>query len=449
MSIFQKLKGIKKIQSMEWISSLRNMMVGINYLIIMFYASTNLLATRFLIDQNKSYLFLSRVSHIPRDPVFVFFVCLFSYALLAALILSRSVTEISGKTTNIASIAVEIVLAFTIIYQLNMAYSGLFLLVFSDCLFHLRREKTSVTYTLMGILVALYFFSNYYVFSFFFSITDPMAYFNILDHQISGFLILIKNVLETLNLLGFVAYLSLYISHQTIENENIAQELNMINQVNRELKNYAAITERIGENNERKRLAREIHDTLGHALTGIAAGVDATLIIIDKSPEMAKKQLQLVSQVVREGIGDVRNSLEKLRPGALEQAGLKGALQKMILEFTQLSEGLQINLDYDIEGVNFDVAKEDALFRVVQESITNSIRHGAASIISIHFYVEKQNLMLKIDDNGFGASNIQPGYGLTQMKERIAAIHGSICFDGSDGFITVIQVPLQRGELDD
>ncbi len=443
------LHKLKKVQSMEWISSLRNLMVGINYLIVMFYAGTNLLTTRFLIDQNKSYLFLSRVSHIPRDPVFVFFSCLFLYGLLAALILSRSVTEISGKTTNITSIALEIVLAFIIIYQLNMAYSGLFLLVFSDCLFHLRREKVSVTYTLMGILVALYFFSNYYVFSFFFSITDPMAYFDILDHQISGFLVLIKNVLETLNLLGFVAYLSLYISHQTIENENISQELNMINQVNRELKNYAAITERIGENNERKRLAREIHDTLGHALTGIAAGVDATLIIIDKSPEMAKKQLQLVSQVVREGIGDVRNSLEKLRPGALEQAGLKGALQKMILEFTQLSEGLQIDLNYDMDGVNFDVAKEDALFRVVQESITNSIRHGAASWISIHFYIEDDNLMLKIEDNGFGASNIQPGYGLTQMRERIAAIHGSIRFDGSNGFITFIQVPLQRGELDD
>ena len=177
--------------------------------------------------------------------------------------------------------------------------------------------------------------------------------------------------------------------------------------------------------------------------------MDATLIIIDKSPEMAKKQLQLVSQVVREGIGDVRNSLEKLRPGALEQSGLKGALQKMILEFTQLSEGLQIDLDYDMDGVNFDVAKEDALFRVVQESITNSIRHGAASWISIHFYIENDNLMLKIEDNGFGASIIQPGYGLTQMKERIAAIHGSIRFDGSDGFITFIQVPLQRGEMDD
>ncbi|WP_283651319.1 sensor histidine kinase [Ileibacterium valens] len=100
---------------------------------------------------------------------------------------------------------------------------------------------------------------------------------------------------------------------------------------------------------------------------------------------MLKKQLHLVSQVVREGISDVRNSLNKLRPGALEQAGLKGALQKMITEFIGLSDDLQIDLNYEVENIDFEVAKEDALFRVVQESITNSIRHGAANHIQIHF----------------------------------------------------------------
>ncbi len=440
---------MKKLTSMKLISGLRNLMVALNYLIVMYYASVILLATRFLISEQKSYAFLGRIDHIPKNPEMVFFWCLFMYALLAALILSRSVTEISGKTANMTSIFLEIVLAFGIIYQLNMAYSGLFLLVFSDCLFHMRREKNRITFTLMGVLVALYFVSNYYVISFFIPMCDPLAYFNTFDSHVSSFLIMTKNILETVNLLGFVAYLSLYIAHQMAENENISQELNMINQVNQELKNYAAITERIGENNERKRLAREIHDTLGHALTGIAAGVDATLIIIDKSPEVAKKQLTLVSQVVREGISDVRNSLEKLRPGALDQVGLKGALQKMITEFTGLSSSLVIDLNYEVDQADFEVAKEDALFRVVQESITNSIRHGAATHIYIHFFIEDSFLLITIEDNGFGAHSIKPGYGLIQMKERIAAIHGTIAFDGSDGFLTRIRIPLQEGEFHD
>ena len=74
------------------------------------------------------------------------------------------------------------------------------------------------------------------------------------------------------------------------------------------------LPKKIGENNERKRLAREIHDTLGHALTGIAAGVDACIAMIDQNPKATKAQLQVISKVVRQGIKDVRNSLNKLRP---------------------------------------------------------------------------------------------------------------------------------------
>lgn len=157
---------MSRIAGMRMISSLRNLMVGLNYLIVMFYASVSLLATRFIVDHQKSSLFLSQADHIPRNPVSVFFSCLFLFAVLAALILSRSVSEISEKTTNLTSIVLEIIIGFMIVYQLNMAYSGLYLLVFSDCLFHMRREKNSTSYSVLGILVCLYFLSNYYVVSF-------------------------------------------------------------------------------------------------------------------------------------------------------------------------------------------------------------------------------------------------------------------------------------------
>lgn len=149
---------------------------------------------------------------------------------------------------------------------------------------------------------------------------------------------------------------------------------------------------------------------------------------------------------MREGINDVRNSLNKLRPGALENTGLKGALQKMISEFVGLSKDLSIDLDYEADQVNFEVAKEDALFRVIQESLTNSIRHGLASHVYIRLYIEDNALHILIEDNGQGCLPIQPGYGLTQMKERIAALHGAVQFDGSDGFTTSIVVPMQTGE---
>lgn len=435
-----------KILTSWGIALLRNTIVGLNYCIVMFYASFFLLTSSYLTEYDKSAVFLAQASHIPKNPVHVFFTCLFLFAMLSVIILSRPVMQISGRKENYLVLVAAILISVIITWELNFAYSGLYLMIFADCLFHLRRENNKASYAIMLVLISLYFLSNYYIISRFIPTTNPQAYFTVLEENWRVSMSLVCNLMEILNIVLFMLYLSLFFSHQIIENQNISEELNMINQVNQELKNYAAITERIGENNERKRLAREIHDTLGHALTGIAAGIDACLIVIDKKPDLAKKQLQIVSQVVREGIGDVRNSLNKLRPGALEDKGLEGAIRRMIEEFTSLSEGLQIEFDYQLKNVDFDVAKEDALFRIIQENMTNSIRHGAASLIQITMFQEDTHLILTVHDNGFGCEKIVPGYGLTQMKERVAAIHGSIEFDGTEGFTTRIQVPLQKGE---
>ena len=84
------------------------------------------------------------------------------------------------------------------------------------------------------------------------------------------------------------------------------------------MKNYAALSSHIAEDRERKRIARDLHDSVGHALTGVIAGVDAAKVLIDLNPEKAKEQLTKVSQVVKQGLEGIRPALNKLRPGALE-----------------------------------------------------------------------------------------------------------------------------------
>ena len=237
----------------------------------------------------------------------------------------------------------------------------------------------------------------------------------------------------------------MYIANQIQENENITKELDMIHQVNKELQDYAAVTEKIGEDKERKRLAREIHDTLGHALTGIAAGIDACLAMIDTHPKETKQQLEVVSKVVRQGIGDVRNSLNKLRPGVLEEQGFRVAIEKMIEEFSSVSD-LSIDFHYQLEKIDFENTKEDILFRIIQESITNALRHGGATHIDIYLYKENQFVLLKIKDNGKGCEKIQYGFGLKQMQERVSIINGEVEYDGTDGFLTIVKIPIQRGE---
>ena len=126
----------------------------------------------------------------------------------------------------------------------------------------------------------------------------------------------------------FIISLLFYIMNVLAENHEVEQELAMVSKVNTELNNYMALSEKIAEDRERKRIAREIHDTLGHALTGISAGLDAVGVLIDINPSRAKEQVKNVSEVVREGIQDVRGSLNRLRPGALEGRTLKDALEK-------------------------------------------------------------------------------------------------------------------------
>lgn len=425
------------------LTSMRTFMILLNMVIVIFYASLILLTTKYIIDNRLARSFLDQISYMPRNPQTVFWWTICLFALLAYVIYHRSEKVIENKKLNIFYSFLEIGICFGIIYLLNMGYNGILLLVFCDCIYHFRDNKYSKW--LLIILVFMYLIFNYDIFSMIVPMTNIQQYFDVYSASMQGVLMMSKTILETLNILLFILFIVMYIADQIQENENITQELSMIHQVNQELKNYAAITEKIGEDKERKRLAREIHDTLGHALTGIAAGIDACIAMIDINPQATKQQLFLVSKVVRQGIGDVRNSLNKLRPGALEEHGFKEAIEKMIEEFSSVSD-LEICLQYDLDKIDFENTKEDILFRIIQESITNALRHGMATHIDVHFYQENQVLFLKIKDNGKGCEEIHYGFGLKQMKERVAIINGEVTFDGHDGFITIVKIPIQRGE---
>lgn len=425
------------------LTSLRHFMVFLNLIIVIFYGSIILLTTKYIVQNGLARDFLDEISYLPHHPVLVFFGTILLFLVLSYIIYHRSEYIIRDKKMNMIYSGVEFIVCAIIIYLLYMGYNGIVLLVFCDCIYHLKDDKYSKW--LLAALIVVYLFSNYDVFSTFVPMTSVQQYMSIYDANMRGMLMISQNILETCNILLFIVFMIVYIANQREENENITKELSMIYQVNKELKNYAAVTEKIGENNERKRLAREIHDTLGHALTGIAAGVDACIAMIEINPAATKQQLHVVSRVVRQGIGDVRNSLNKLRPGALEEHGLKGAIEKMIEEFSNVSD-LVIDLNYCLDNVDFEKTKEDILFRIIQESVTNALRHGGANHIDIDIYQEDNVLYVKIQDNGVGCEEIHYGFGLKQMKERVAIVNGTVEYNGEHGFLTVVKIPMQRGE---
>ena len=425
---------------------IRTFMMSWNFFMITCYAMIFMFSTNYIIANNLSRDFLSSLNYIPEDPGLIFFetLILFSCVIVLMNFFDHRVKEYPFE--NLLFLSIETILGFFIMKSLYFSYNGIIYLIFCDALFRFKENKYVKWLTIP--LSLLLIISNYDFFSTLFPLVNADAYFEVYTSTTRGLLQVGINFLDIINLLFFILFLMIYITNEVQENERMTQELIMVHQVNHELENYAAVSEKIAEDKERKRLAREIHDTLGHALTGIAAGVDACIAMIDINPEATKKQLMVISKVVRQGIVDVRNSLNKLRPGALEQHGFKGAIENMIEEFTSVSD-LTISLDYRLDKVDFENTKEDILFRVIQESVTNAVRHGDATHIDISLYIEDNSLYLKIQDNGQGCEEIHYGFGLKQMKERLGMINGKVAYDGHHGFLTIVTIPLQEGELYD
>lgn len=425
---------------------IRTFMMSWNFFMITCYAMIFMFSTNYIIANNLSRDFLSSLNYIPENPGLIFFetLILFSCVIVLMNFFDHRVKEYPFE--NLLFLSIETILGFFIMKSLYFSYNGIIYLIFCDALFRFKENKYVKWLTIP--LSLLLIISNYDFFNTLFPLVNADAYFEVYTSTTRGLLQVGINFLDIINLLFFILFLMIYIANEVQENERMTQELIMVHQVNHELENYAAVSEKIAEDKERKRLAREIHDTLGHALTGIAAGVDACIAMIDINPQATKKQLMVISKVVRQGIVDVRNSLNKLRPGALEQHGFKGAIENMIEEFTSVSD-LTISLDYRLDKVDFESTKEDILFRVIQESVTNAVRHGDATHIDISLYIEDNNLYLKIQDNGQGCEEIHYGFGLKQMKERLGMINGKVAYDGHHGFLTIVTIPLQEGELYD
>lgn len=423
---------------------IRQAMTALSFLLVLYTAGVMLAGSLHIVESGESSSFLQSIPHAPSSPWMVFWLSFILCSLLSWLILN---TVQGSKSGILLCAGFKTLLACIIIWNVNLSCRPLLLLVFSDVLYTMRGFQARYMVGIGSILTGLYLLFSYEVITPMIPMVSTGAYFSVFEHSTASLLAFGQSLLESATLVLFIAFMCEFLIDLHLEKENIAQELNMMNRVNEDLRHYAQMTEQIAESRERKRLAREIHDTLGHALTGIAAGIDATLVIMDKNPEMAKSQLHLVRQVVSEGIGDVRASLQKLRPGALEQRGLKGALEKMIREFESVT-AMTIDLDYQADSLDVDKAKEDVCFRLVQESITNARRHGAATHAAVRFAVDGDWLVITVRDNGRGLpqKTITYGYGLTQMEENVSSLHGTLLFDGSDGFLTEARIPLTKGE---
>jgi PAS domain S-box-containing protein len=195
---------------------------------------------------------------------------------------------------------------------------------------------------------------------------------------------------------------------------------------------------------ERNRMAREIHDTLAQAFTGILAQVGAANQVLTDDLEATGAHLDLIKELARTGLTEARRSVVALRPQLLEEGSLQSALHRLVAQIR--TAAMDVTLYYGIEGAVYALPTEveSNLLRIGQESLTNAIRHANADEIRVELVYDRDQVCLRVKDNGqgFGVGSISAseGFGLLGMSERAERIGAQLTIRSQPGQGTEIIV---------
>ena len=405
------------------------------FLAVFFFYTTDLIRQRY-----EAADFLRQAEVIPLPATLILGGTLLLYPLLLGIMQLRGHVR-ERPWSALAFLLLESFFCLALLRLTSFAGNQIFLLVAANML-TLTRDRKNRGIGLI-ILVILFLCTNDHVVSAFVPITSFERYLYPYTAQSASLFQGTASALSTSVLILFLVYILFLIQDQMLESAQMRRINDELRTLNHQLEEMADVREKMGETRERNRLAREIHDTLGHTLTGLSTGIDAAKTLLQRDPDMAIKQLDILSATAREGLKDVRRSVRKLRPDALENHTLKGALETMIEEFMR-SSGVKVSYVCHLDSLDFQPDEEDTIYRIVQECMTNSVRHGHASRIYISFGKDQHSLILIIEDDGKGCVDIQEGFGLHHMKERIALLNGNVRFYGRDGFEVLVELPLRK-----
>ena len=243
---------------------------------------------------------------------------------------------------------------------------------------------------------------------------------------------------------GVVAHL---LTQARLTQRQNARLLDELQAKNRQLQAYAAQVETLAAIEERNRLAREMHDTIGHRLTAAAVQLDGAERLTASQPERAAALIGAGRQQVRDALQDLRRTVGRLREPVEVELPLPQALHRLAASF-QEATGLVVHLALPETVVEMTPAQRLALYRTAQEGLTNIQRHAAARQAWLRLECSADRLALHVSDDGrgLGAGSSGSGFGLRGLRERAAQLTGPVALADrpGGGAILTIQLPTQR-----
>ena len=216
------------------------------------------------------------------------------------------------------------------------------------------------------------------------------------------------------------------------------RDLQKLTNMLRENKEFIRQSEYTYKLEERNRLSQEIHDKIGHSMTGALIQLEAAKRVLDIDKEKASELLQNAINISKDGIENIRLTLKSVKPPS-EQMGI----HRLRLFIDECSAQYHMNISFLHKG-DLDVISQiqwSIIFENITEALTNSVKYAEATHVSICIHVLNTLIKAEVKDNGKGRQKIKKGMGIIGMEERAASVNGKVIVDGSNGFSVTTLLP--------
>jgi len=422
----------------------------VTFLVIVFFSILIHQTTELICDNDGARLFIERIRTVPLEAWKIPAISLSLFcALVLATVLRARIKE-AAALQLLFSLA-DLALCVGIIAVLDFSYRGILFIGILNAVRFIPRIR--LRYALVALFVATYMLSDYSIVSMRFPVFSINAYMDYYRDSQRFLFYGIQNLLISLNEILFILFMVMEIQSWVEEsirtrdlNRRLLKTTEELQLSNVRLEEYARRSEQTAKIKERNRLAREIHDIVGHSLMGIHIGLKACLEIFARDPGRVRSQLEKITALAHSGVEDIRRSVHQLKLDQDEGGSFLGSLDALV---QGIRECTGADVTVAVLGTPYPLAPlvEEALYRAAQEGLTNAVRHGEALRVELEIQFRELSVELAVRDDGKSCSSITEGFGLQHMRERCEALGGTVRFSGlPGGFLVLLTIPVPSRE---
>lgn len=311
------------------------------------------------------------------------------------------------------------------LFQINFGIIGVTLLIFTD-----NRKYLSFAAISLTVVWALLWRLQYLQ-------TGTVNFIN--------FLINFGYVLNSILVGALIRHLLLARQKISEQYEALEESHRALQEAHDTLYNYTSQVEQLTAARERNHIAREIHDTVGHAMTALLVQLQAARMLQEHDAAKSNETLLRCEELARSALQQVRLSVRALREEEGAQLTVIESIQNLLGDFSEMT-GVSVSLQLEGDPSHISASLQLTLYRIIQESLTNAKRHGNASAADITIRCDNRQIELEIHDNGQGTGEVTAGFGLTNIRERVQEQGGTVRFatEKGAGFHVTVIFPLQK-----